>query len=138
MHSGSEKHEIETQLLGTQRTNAVMAARESRIDLPSAARSAAQAEATPARFQPIPLPNGAMMIRDEYYGSSRTTNTALRFLPRISSSRKIAILSDVTDDIDQPSNSSAHSERRRRKRLTLYSSSVRRVSTASGVPHEAE
>jgi UDP-N-acetylmuramoyl-tripeptide--D-alanyl-D-alanine ligase len=85
----------------------ILAAQECGIPLGEAAAAASSFQAFPARMQPVELPSGAIVIRDEYNGSPDSFETALRAFKSARAKRKILIAGDYSD-----------SSTKRRRRLT--------------------
>ena len=81
---------------------ALLTARELGVDLKTAAPLVTKQAPHVARLQPVNLPNGAIMLRDEYNGSAGTMGKALEVFSRARARRRIAILSDITDDHRPP------------------------------------
>jgi UDP-N-acetylmuramoyl-tripeptide--D-alanyl-D-alanine ligase len=102
VHSGGRAYEVATRLVGMQWATpvlaALLAARECGIDPAEAVPEIARLEPHPARMQPVRLPSGAVLIRDEYNGSAGTTAAAFQVLAQARAARRVVILSDVTDD----------------------------------------
>jgi UDP-N-acetylmuramoyl-tripeptide--D-alanyl-D-alanine ligase len=101
MHCGDETCEIETQLLGTHWVTAlaaaIAAARSLGVPVSEAARVVKNISSYTARMEPITLPNGAVLIRDDYNGSIDTLEASLRVLREAEATRKVLVISDYTD-----------------------------------------
>jgi UDP-N-acetylmuramyl pentapeptide synthase len=52
---------------------------------------------TPGRMEPMPLPNGAFVLRDEYKSTLETIHAALDVFAEIPARRRIVLLGDVTE-----------------------------------------
>jgi len=76
---------------------AIAAAHLSGISLSRAAAAVARLEPVPGRMQPMTLPNGAVIIRDDFDGSISTLMPAFRVLEEASATRKILVMSGMTD-----------------------------------------
>lgn len=102
VRSRTESVAVQTNFVGLQWATpvlaAMLAARECGIPLAGAADAARHVQPYTARMQPVGLPNGATLLRDEYNGSAGTTAAALQFLASVRGPRKIVVLSDITDD----------------------------------------
>ena len=100
--SKGESYEVSTRLVGTHWLPSVLAALSASEACGVALREAIDAisriEPFPARLQPVRLACGAVMLRDEYNGSVGTLTAALDVMEAARAARKIAILSDFTDD----------------------------------------
>lgn len=99
-------HCVRTQLVGTHWLPSVLAAiavgEATGIRIEEAADAIASVAPIPARLSPAALPNGATVIRDEFNGSIDTLNAAFEALRAASASRKILVMSDVSDCSDKP------------------------------------
>lgn len=97
-----ESHLVSTQLVGAHWVTAVLAALAASlacgVSLAEAVDAIAHFEPFHGRLQPVVLPSGATMLRDEYNGSVGTLAAALRVMENAQAQRKITILSDFTDD----------------------------------------
>ncbi len=52
---------------------------------------------TPGRLEPIPLPNGAWILRDDFKSSLETIHAALDLLSQIPARRRIVVLGEVSE-----------------------------------------
>ncbi len=52
---------------------------------------------TPGRLEPVQLPNGAMILRDDYKSALETVEAALDVLAEIPAKRRIVVLGQVTE-----------------------------------------
>jgi UDP-N-acetylmuramoyl-tripeptide--D-alanyl-D-alanine ligase len=96
-----ESCHVRTRLVGTHwraAATAVLAAARA-LGLPLREAAAALATAGPflSRMQPMLLPNGAIVLRDDYDGSFDTFEAALRVLAEARAARRVAVISDVSD-----------------------------------------
>lgn len=102
VHSGGQTHWVSTRLVGAHWASPVMAAllagQVCGVDLEQSVAVVARLEPFTARLEPVELPSGAVLIRDEFNGSAGTTRIALGVLRQARARRRIAILRDVTDD----------------------------------------
>jgi UDP-N-acetylmuramoyl-tripeptide--D-alanyl-D-alanine ligase len=98
--SGESCH-VRTRLVGTHWSPAVAAALAgaSRLGLPLARAAAAIGTVEPftSRMQPMLLPGGAVLLRDDYDGSYVAFTAALAVLAEARAGRRIVVLSDVSD-----------------------------------------
>jgi UDP-N-acetylmuramoyl-tripeptide--D-alanyl-D-alanine ligase len=101
VHTGTEVERVETKLVGQHWANSVLAgiagALACGLSLKAAAAAVAKVEPFPARMQPIKLPNGATMIRDEFNGSYHTWQAAVKVLGDAQTARRVLVVSDVSD-----------------------------------------
>jgi UDP-N-acetylmuramoyl-tripeptide--D-alanyl-D-alanine ligase len=101
VHTRSEVEWVRTKLVGQHWTNSVLAgiagALACGVSLKAAAAAVANVEPFPARMQPIKLPNGATMIRDELNGSYDTWQAAVKVLGDSQAARRVLVMSDVSD-----------------------------------------
>ena len=106
VHSGSESAVVETQLIGQHWApaiaSAIATARALGVPLEQSTARLNGIEPYPARMQPVRLKNGAIIVRDEYNGSAGTLDTALTVFSKLKAQRRIAVLSDFTDDPRPP------------------------------------
>lgn len=100
-HEGDQTQRIETQLVGTHWTPAVLgalaAARVRGVSLAAAAESIRRVSPFPLRMQPAALPSGATVLRDEFNGSIVSLEPALKVLREARVERRILVISDVAD-----------------------------------------
>ena len=54
-------------------------------------------EPTPGRLQPVTLPNGAILLRDDYKNTLETNHVALDVLEAIPARRKLVLFGDLSD-----------------------------------------
>ena len=106
---GNESLQVQTRLVGSHWVPSVLAgilaARVCGITLKESVRAVESVQPFQARMQPVRLPNGATIIRDEYNAAEDSYRESFEFFGRARASRKIAIVSDY------------HSRRKRRRRL---------------------
>jgi UDP-N-acetylmuramoyl-tripeptide--D-alanyl-D-alanine ligase len=100
-HAGSETQRVNTTLVGLHWVNAVLAALltalQCGITLNEAATALEQVEPFPARMQPVRLPSGAIVIRDEYNSSAVTLEAALRSFETFEARRRVLVISGFSD-----------------------------------------
>jgi UDP-N-acetylmuramoyl-tripeptide--D-alanyl-D-alanine ligase len=99
--TASETQWIKTNFVGEQWVNSVLAAlltaHSCGIDLAAAAPALERVEPFMARMQPVQLPSGAIMLRDEYNGSADTWGPALAVLKAATVGRRILVASGISD-----------------------------------------
>jgi UDP-N-acetylmuramoyl-tripeptide--D-alanyl-D-alanine ligase len=92
---------VQTRLVGEHWTSgilaAVLAARALGVAPAAAAAALAQVEPFAVRMQPVRLPNGAVVLRDEQNSSPDTWDAALAVLRSASASRRVLVASDFSD-----------------------------------------
>jgi UDP-N-acetylmuramoyl-tripeptide--D-alanyl-D-alanine ligase len=99
-HGGSTM-QIQTQLVGTQwlsGVGAVMAcAMTLGVDPQTAAAALGAVPPFAARLNPMGLPNGAVVLRDDIGATVDTIEPALRVLQEATTSRKLLVMTDISD-----------------------------------------
>ena len=84
VHRGAESRHVHTKLVGEHWLNSVLAALAAAlwhgVDLELAAAALEQVEPMPGRMEPMPLPSGAVALRDDFSTSSVGLAAALRVL----------------------------------------------------------
>ncbi len=100
-HRGTEALEIRTKLLGSHwmpsLAAAIAAAAELGVPLRQAGAAMERVAPYTARMDPIELPNGVVVIRDEYSSSVTGTEASLRFLREARAGRRVLVIADVSD-----------------------------------------
>jgi UDP-N-acetylmuramoyl-tripeptide--D-alanyl-D-alanine ligase len=90
-----------TRLVGTHwcvsATAALATARSLGLPLADAVAALDTAEPFLARMQPMLLPSGAVMVRDDYDGSFDAFEASLRVLAEARAARRIAVIADASD-----------------------------------------
>ncbi len=76
---------------------ALAAAHQMGIPLAKATQPLATLPPFPARLEPVELPSGAIVLRDEYNGSIDSLTVALDILRDYTGGRRILMISDVVD-----------------------------------------
>ncbi|MDH3690455.1 MAG: Mur ligase family protein [Gammaproteobacteria bacterium] len=66
-------------------------------DLGAAIRAIEALEPTPSRLQPVPLANGAWLLRDEFKSNLETIDTALDVLAQISATKRLVVIGDISE-----------------------------------------
>lgn len=101
VHAESEAQRVRTNLVGEHWTNSVLAALLTAsacgISLRVAAAEIERVKPFTARMQPVRLPNGATIIRDEKGGSLDTLRAALQVLATAETLRRVVVASDIHD-----------------------------------------
>lgn len=101
LHHGTTSQTIDTQLVGAQWVVAAAAvittAMALGIDLKRAADALKTAEPFAARMQPVLLPNGAIVLRDDYSASVDTIESSLRVLEDAKANRRVLVITDMSD-----------------------------------------
>jgi UDP-N-acetylmuramoyl-tripeptide--D-alanyl-D-alanine ligase len=100
-HTQSATHAVTTRLVGEHWVTSVLAALATAVSCGIALRQAADAvarvEPFNGRMQPVVLPSGATMIRDEYNASPPTLGAALRAFETFRARRRILVTSGFSD-----------------------------------------
>lgn len=101
VQAGSESHTVDTQLVGAQWLPSVLAAVATAcrcgVPLREAAEAVRLVEPFPARLQPVRLPGGAVILRDDYNASIDTLDAACRVLEEASAGRRLFVVNDFSD-----------------------------------------
>lgn len=104
----SETVLVHTNLVGEHWVNSVLAAllaaKTCGIPLAVAAAELARVEPIMARMQPVVLPSGATMLRDEWNGSPDTLAPALRVLHESDAARRVLVFSNLSDSRESSRN----------------------------------
>lgn len=99
VHAGGEHVTVQTKLAGEQWVQSVLASVAAALahGLPLGEIAAALARARPftARMEPVALPCGAVMIRDDNTGSGPSFDAALEFLRTARAGRRLAVFADM-------------------------------------------
>jgi len=103
---GLNRYSVKTNLVGdhwyASVLAALLAAQACGVPLEESIVSIRSIKPFDARLQPVCLPNGAVVIRDEYNGSKATYQQSLKVLAEARANRKILIASDLSDDRSKP------------------------------------
>jgi UDP-N-acetylmuramoyl-tripeptide--D-alanyl-D-alanine ligase len=106
VHDGRTTQRVETRLVGAHWVNAVLAAflaaRSQGVSLAEAADALTARQPFTARMQPVHLPNGATVIRDEMNSSPDTWRAALGVMREATARRRVLVVSDVSDSRKKP------------------------------------
>jgi UDP-N-acetylmuramoyl-tripeptide--D-alanyl-D-alanine ligase len=107
-HAGPETFFVNTQLVGEHWVNSVLAAllaaESCGVPLSLAAREIERVKPFMARMQPVMLPSGATMLRDEWSGSLDTMAPALRVLQESDVARRVLVFSNLSDSRENSRN----------------------------------
>ncbi len=98
---GTDRHTAQTRFIGRHMVYPILAAvcvamAESR-NISSAIRSLEDLEPTPGRMEPVPLANGAYLLRDDFKSTLESISSALDVLNEIPAPRKIVVLGEVSE-----------------------------------------
>jgi UDP-N-acetylmuramoyl-tripeptide--D-alanyl-D-alanine ligase len=106
VRSGDATTPVHTQLVGTHWVSSVAAALAASaacgIPLDSAVRAIERVPPFAARMQPVVLPNGAIVVRDEETGTPDTLNAMLKVMREARARRRILVISDLSDSKAKP------------------------------------
>jgi len=106
IRSGAESLPVQTQLVGTHWAPSVLAALTAAeacgVPLATAIRTVGDVAPFTARMQPVTLPQGAVLIRDEQNGSPDTLNAMLKVLRESNARRRVVVIGDVSDSKANP------------------------------------
>jgi UDP-N-acetylmuramyl pentapeptide synthase len=101
VEAGDERLEIASRLLGERAVYPALAAlavaQAMGVPLAAAAARLATVKPAPGRLQPVPLPGGATLIRDEFKSAEETIHAALDLLATVPAGRRIVVLGDVNE-----------------------------------------
>jgi len=101
-----QRQEIRTRLLGAHWTGPLLAAiavaDHLGVPLDRMARAIAEMPPYPGRMQVVRLPNGAVVIRDEYKGSPHTVEAAFAELRKARAARKFLVFCDLAESRSSP------------------------------------
>lgn len=107
VHSGGESYPLQTALVGKHWAPSVLAAIATAVGLNVSLRDAINVvegiDPFPARLEPVKLPRGAVILRDEYNGGLPTYQAALDVLREARVERRIAAVGRVTEAEGGPS-----------------------------------
>ncbi len=102
VHRGSDSWQVKTKLVGEHSLNSVLAALAAAschgVDLASAASAMERVEPMCGRMQPVRLPSGACVLRDDYNPSFASLPAALRVLEQ-APGRRVFVFSDAYDSM---------------------------------------
>ena len=120
LHHESESVEVRTPYVGDHWLPSVLAAlaaaRICGVSLTGAARALAKVLPFDARLEPVELPNGAIILRDEYNASIDSFEAAFEVMRKARARRRVVVASDTAE--------STKRQQRRKKELGQYAASV--------------
>ena len=103
LHAGQSRREVAVRLVGRAMVYPVLAAVAvafaGGLSLDPVLCALEQLTPTPGRMQPVPLPNGAWVLRDDYKSAVETINSALDVLSQIPAGRRMIALGEVNEPI---------------------------------------
>jgi len=101
LHARGEQRNFEVKLIGSYMLYPVLAAiavaRAEGFSLDQIQPALENLPPTPGRMQPMELPNGAWILRDDFKSSLETIHAALEIFSQISARRKILLLGEVSE-----------------------------------------
>lgn len=101
LHAEGAIHKVATQLLGSHwapsALAAMAAARCLGVELEDSAQIVGRVTPYTARMEPVTLPSGAVMIRNDYSFSADGFKAALDFLRQARAERRVLVISDISD-----------------------------------------
>jgi UDP-N-acetylmuramoyl-tripeptide--D-alanyl-D-alanine ligase len=104
--NGDQNVEVRTRLVGAHWLSSVLAALAAAttcgIPIEEAARRIGQVLPSAGRMQPVTLPSGATIMRDEENGSPDTVQAMLEVLRNAKASRRGLVFSDQSDSTEKP------------------------------------
>ena len=100
-HYGNGSCEMQTRLLGFHWipaiTAALAAAARLGIGLEEAAGALGRVAPYTARMDPVQLPNGVVVVRDDYSASLTASEASFQFLREARASRRVLVVTDISD-----------------------------------------
>ena len=106
LHAGTERRTVHTRLVGTHWKDSVLAsiaaANICGLSLDDAVAGVGQVEPVAGRMQPVRLPSGAVIIRDELEGSIDALARAFEVFAAARAARRILVISGVTNTPRSP------------------------------------
>jgi UDP-N-acetylmuramoyl-tripeptide--D-alanyl-D-alanine ligase len=100
-HHDGQSRQIQTQLVGDHwltSAGAVLTATAALgLSLDNAVTALRSAEPFAARLQPLELPSGAIILRDDNNGSIDTIESSMKVLEQATADRKLLVITDMTD-----------------------------------------
>ena len=101
VHAGGQSLPVRTRLVGEHWITAALAALSLAfccgMGLPEAISALEDAETYPGRMQPLPLPSGAVLLRDDFNASVDSLAAGLKVLREAQTGRRILVTGDVED-----------------------------------------
>jgi UDP-N-acetylmuramoyl-tripeptide--D-alanyl-D-alanine ligase len=106
VRAGDARAELTTKLVGTHWTGSVLAAVAAALacgfSLEEASSALRTMAPTTARMQPVRLPNGAIVIRDEHIAAPDSVDAMFEVLREARAGRRILVISDLSDSKARP------------------------------------
>jgi len=103
---GGKTLDVETKLVGTHWASSVLSVMATidvlGIDVEKALAAIGEVQPFMARMQPMQLPCGAIVIRDEGNGSADTFDAMLKVLKEAKARRRVLVITDMTDSKEKP------------------------------------
>jgi UDP-N-acetylmuramoyl-tripeptide--D-alanyl-D-alanine ligase len=100
-HHDGQTRQIQTQLVGdhwlTSAAAVLTATSALGVNLDNAVTALRTAEPFAARLQPLELPSGAIVLRDDNNGSIDTIESSMKVLGQAIADRKLLVITDMTD-----------------------------------------
>jgi UDP-N-acetylmuramoyl-tripeptide--D-alanyl-D-alanine ligase len=101
LDSGGKRYRVSTRLVGKHWLPIVLAtlgtAQRFGIELTVAAEKLAMAQPFPGRLQPVTLPTGAVLLRDDYNASIDTVEAGMKVLEEATAARRWLVMTDLSD-----------------------------------------
>jgi len=101
LHADGQTREVAIRLISRQMVYPVLAAiavaLAERVPLDDAIARCGALAPLPGRLEPVPLPSGAIVLRDDYKGTRETIFAALDVLAEIPARRRIVLLGDLSE-----------------------------------------
>lgn len=101
LHAGGREREVRTRLFGRHMVYPILAAaavaQAEGVDLDAALARLERLRPTRARLQPVRLPSGAVVLRDDWKSVMETTEAFLDVLAEVPAGRRIVVLGMVTE-----------------------------------------
>jgi UDP-N-acetylmuramoyl-tripeptide--D-alanyl-D-alanine ligase len=101
LHAGDREREVRVRLFGRAMVYPVLAsvavARAEGVDTDEALARVEALAPSHRRLEPVPLPNGAYLLRDEYKSTLETILAAFDALAQVPAGRRLLVLGDVSE-----------------------------------------
>jgi UDP-N-acetylmuramoyl-tripeptide--D-alanyl-D-alanine ligase len=106
LHTRDGVHDVRVRLIGRPGVFAILAAAAVAVaedrPLDGALRALEALAPTPGRLEPVALPTGAHLLRDDYKSPAETIEAALEVLSEIPAARRLVVLGDVSEPLGPP------------------------------------
>ena len=106
VRAAGQQVDVRTRLVGTHWLSSVLAAiaasRVCGVPLDVVVKAVESVAPVAGRMQPIALPNGAIMVRDEENGSPDTLSAMVKVMREAKTARRVLVMSDVSDSKANP------------------------------------